>query len=115
MSEQNIGVPGGWSEFSCELSKTALKIFEETKPIGVRYSPVAVATQVVAGTNYAFFCNANRPVGSPYNNAAIIYIHAPLPGEGEPSIVRIEPIEISLYPSPQVNQDKGDVHVHIHR
>ena len=51
---------GGWNEYSCDISENAQKVFDNALEDldGVLYTPVAVATQVVSGTNYSFFCNA---------------------------------------------------------
>lgn len=50
---------GGWGLFH-ELSNEDKAAFASGIEgfVGVSYRPVAVATQVVAGCNYAFFCNA---------------------------------------------------------
>ncbi len=51
---------GGWSSYSTDLSDSFLSVFKvATKGlIGVSYVPFAVSTQIVAGTNYHFLCNA---------------------------------------------------------
>ena len=76
--------PGGWSAFSCDISKEAREAFDEAMAgfIGVRYSPVAVAQQVVAGTNYAFFCNTVSSTNPPQRSVAIVEVFQPLPGQG---------------------------------
>ncbi|CAG9297074.1 hypothetical protein [Celerinatantimonas diazotrophica] len=53
------GMMGAWSEYH-KLSPEDQKVFDEGMEgfTGVGYSPVAVATQVVNGENYSFFCNA---------------------------------------------------------
>lgn len=58
--------------------------------IGVRYEPLIVATQVVAGTNYRFICNASIPGKDEY--VAAVTIFEPLPGQGEPVPTNIERI-----------------------
>ena len=54
--------------------------------MGVKYSPNAVSTQVVAGTNYRYDCMASMP---PYEVVwkAIVEIFAPL--NGKPYLVGI--------------------------
>ena len=81
---------GGWSEYSCDISPEALKAFEEAMSgfVGVGYSPVAVAQQVVAGMNYNFFCNARVVVPNAPNGAALVSIYQPL--EGKAGITHIE-------------------------
>lgn len=53
---------GGWTPFG-DLSDDAKAVFKDgiSHLLGVDYSPVAVATQVVNGMNYCFFCNASIP------------------------------------------------------
>ena len=52
-------LPGGWSEYSCELSPEAAAAFKEAFAhfVGASYTPVAFAQQVVNGMNYSYFCN----------------------------------------------------------
>jgi len=74
-------IVGGYSPYTCDISPEAKKSFDEVKfPIGVDYTPVAVSTQLVAGSNYNFFCNARAVTPSAYNEAAIVSIYAPLKG-----------------------------------
>ena len=75
------GRPGGWTPFSTTISKEAMDIFNKTKPVGVHYTPLAVATQVVSGTNYRFFCNAQVVYPDAPNDAVITQIYQPLNGE----------------------------------
>ncbi|BCS52694.1 hypothetical protein [Geobacter sp. SVR] len=49
--------------------------------LGVRYAPVAVASPVVAGINYAFFCNGSVVYPGGPNEAFIIKIYAPPQGD----------------------------------
>lgn len=85
---------GGWSTFSCNISGEAKQAFEEAMEgfVGVEYTPVAVAEQVVAGMNYSFFCNAKVVYPNAPNQAAIVNVFKPLGGE---KAVRtgIEPIK----------------------
>ncbi|MGH1539685.1 MAG: hypothetical protein ACRBHB_04625 [Arenicella sp.] len=81
---------GSYTAFSCEIDNDARAAFAEAFEnfVGVRYEPVAVSTQVVAGTNYAFFCNATLayPGSTPY--PAMVNIFQSL--EGKSSITHIE-------------------------
>ncbi len=74
---------GAWEAFKC-VSKDddAAAVFAEaTKDlVGVDYIPVAVATQVVSGINYRFFCNSRVVIPHARNGAAIVEIYAPLNG-----------------------------------
>ena len=76
-------LPGGWTPYSTTLSADAKKVFDSVIKglIGVKYSPLAVATQVVSGTNYRFFCNAQGGYPGALNDAVIIQIYQPLQGE----------------------------------
>lgn len=49
--------------------------------VGVDYVPLAVATQVVSGINYRFFCNAKGVYPGSTNDAAMVQIYQPLDGE----------------------------------
>lgn len=71
-------MPGGWSAFQC-VNKEATQVFEKALQgfVGVSYTPVAFATQVVAGTNFRFFCNARIVYPESINEAAIISIYQP--------------------------------------
>jgi hypothetical protein len=87
---------GAYTTFSCDISKEAKDVFTKVfkDHVGVNYTPVAVATQVVAGTNYAFFCNAKGVYPNAINQAALVNIHQPLPGQGEPNITGIRVFNI---------------------
>jgi hypothetical protein len=74
-------IPGGWTPYSTTISKEAMDIFNKTKPIGVNYTPLAVSTQVVSGTNYRFFCNAQVVYPNSPNDAVITQIYKPLNGD----------------------------------
>lgn len=85
-------ITGAWSEFSCDLSPSDLAVFEAAMKglMGVRYEPVAVATQVVAAINYDFFCNARVVYPGATNESAMVRILNP--ATGEPHIVSINRI-----------------------
>ncbi|MFN4904990.1 MAG: hypothetical protein ACK6AO_19450 [Planctomycetota bacterium] len=75
-------IPGGWTQYKTSISSDAQAAFDEALKglVGVHYSPIAVAEQIVAGKNYRFFCNANAVVPNSPNYAAIISIYKPLSG-----------------------------------
>jgi len=79
MSQPNTLV-GGWTTYRAELSEEETKVFNEAFKgfVGVQYNPVAVASQVVAGVNYRYFCNARAVIPDPQNQAAIVSIYKPL-------------------------------------
>ncbi|WP_432452206.1 MULTISPECIES: hypothetical protein [unclassified Agarivorans] len=72
---------GGWSPFH-ELSDEDNQVFVHGMEgfVGVSYKPLVVATQVVAGCNYAFFCNAEvvYPGAQPY--PAMVHMFSDLQG-----------------------------------
>lgn len=57
--------------------------------VGVSYTPQSVATQVVAGTNYRFICNAVTATHKPQSYQAEVVVYQPLPGQGEARITKI--------------------------
>jgi len=73
-------VVGGWTPYSTTVPAEAKKVFDSVIKglLGVHYTPLAVATQVVAGTNYRFFCNAKGVYPNALNEAVIIQIYQPL-------------------------------------
>lgn len=88
---QNKGkatLPGGWSAFG-PLDAQSKEVFEAAMKglVGVIYTPREVSTQVVAGTNYRFRCDAEVPGPSGTKYAAMIEIHQPL--QGQPTITAI--------------------------
>ena len=74
---------GAYSPYTCKISAEAKEAFAQATRdlLGVRYSPVAVSTQIVSGINYKFFCNTQAATVMPLNGAAIVSIYAPLKGE----------------------------------
>ena len=80
---------GAWTPFRTEISKEEMEIFKKvTDPLlGVKYSPVAVASQVVNGANYRFFCNSKAVYPNAINDATMIFVYKP--SDGEPYIIYI--------------------------
>ncbi len=74
---------GAYSPYTCEITKEARAAFDQAMKdiIGVKYSPVAVSSQVVSGMNYKFFCNTEASTLYPRLGAAIVSIYAPLKGD----------------------------------
>jgi hypothetical protein len=81
-------LPGGWSAFG-PLDAQSMEVFETAMKgqKGVIYTPREVSTQVVAGTNYRFRCDAEVPGPSGSKYAAMIEIYQPL--QGQPTITAI--------------------------
>ncbi|MFM2486212.1 hypothetical protein [Celerinatantimonas yamalensis] len=73
---------GGWSVFR-SLDSEDKEVFTKAMKgfTGVDYSPIAVATQVVEGTNFAFFCNAKGVYPEATVFPAIIHIYRNLQNE----------------------------------
>jgi len=92
-----IQVAGGYSNWNFTISPEADAIFKAAvNLVGVKYTPIAFATQVVAGTNYAFLCKAAVVVPNAPQRAVKLYIFKPLPGQGEPHVTQI----LDVFPAP---------------
>lgn len=91
MSNQILGA---YTTFTCKMDDAANQAWKEAMVIvGVNYQPVAVASQQVAGTNYAFFCNATVVAPDAPTWPAMVMIFKPL--DGKPAcITRIERISL---------------------
>ncbi|PAJ76375.1 hypothetical protein CJF42_00290 [Pseudoalteromonas sp. NBT06-2] len=76
-------LPGGFSQFNCKIDEEAKASFADAFEhiVGVDYQPIAVATQVVAGLNYAFFCNATVVYPGAVSYPAIVHIFRSLDGK----------------------------------
>lgn len=85
---------GGWTSFNFDVSDEAKAVFGKALDglTGVGYTPLAVATQVVAGINYCFLCKGEVVAPGGHQIAAKVYIFEPLPGQGDPRITDIEEI-----------------------
>jgi hypothetical protein len=90
MSNQVLA--GGWSNFDFTLTPQAKDVFETAmSPLfGAKYTPLAFASQVVAGTNYCFLCEVQYTTPFPDENTVKVYIHQPL--SGRPIHYRLIPI-----------------------
>lgn len=87
-SQQGPMLPGGWSEFGpLDARSTAVFAAAMKGLLGVHYTPKQVSTQIVAGTNYRYRCDAK--VVSPHSEkfTATVEIFQPL--HGEPVITKI--------------------------
>lgn len=83
------GLMGGWqdnSEFPNMLSDEENEIFNKALEgvVGVSYTPVAkLASQVVAGTNYAFLATGTKVTATPITHLYVVKIYADLSGNAE--------------------------------
>jgi hypothetical protein len=90
----NVFAPGGWSNWQFHLTPDAEKVFKEAFAhfLGVGYTPMAFATQVVAGMNYSFLAKGKvvAPAGVEFLARIHIYV---APGQNPviTQITRIEP------------------------
>jgi hypothetical protein len=89
MANQN---PGEWSHFDFTLTPQAKDAFETAmQPMfGAKYTPLAFASQSVAGFNYCFLCDVQYATPFPNENAVKVYIYQP--SDGQPHHYRIVPI-----------------------
>ena len=73
--------PGGWTPFAKVTSDTQ-KVFDEALKglLGVGYTPLAVTSQVVSGTNYIFAVNARLVYPNSHEYPALIRVFKPLNG-----------------------------------
>lgn len=80
------GSGSGWkinTKVGSYLTKSEKKAFDKAveQLDGVTYTPVfTLATQVVAGTNYAFFCKAKTVTQKPKNSWKIVFVYQDLSG-----------------------------------
>jgi hypothetical protein len=79
-------VVGGYTEErdvtaeDTEIFAAAMEGFD-----GVKYEPLKVSTQVVAGTNYKFYCKATNATPDAKERYAYVTIYVPLPVSGDPA------------------------------
>ncbi len=73
---------GDWSNFDFTLTPLAKDTFQTAmQPLfGAKYTPLAFASQTVAGINYCFLCDVQYATAFPDGNAVKIYVHQPLDG-----------------------------------
>lgn len=89
---ENQNVAGGWTP-NRPLEDEDLKVFEQAFSgfVGVKYTPLEVSTQIVAGTNYRFICRAETMTATPVIFHAEVCIFKPL--QGDPCITQIVRLE----------------------
>lgn len=91
MTEQ---VPGSWSGFRL-LTENDRKVFHQATEglLGVKYVPLAVSTQIVAGENFIFLSSAEVVHPSAQPHLVAVYVYQPLGGK-PPYVTRIENIQL---------------------
>lgn len=91
---------GGFTDLRDPSEEEIEMLRKATSNLDVTYTPIKVATQVVAGTNYLFQCyyegdEIELSNGQKYRKTELcwIKIFKPLPGRGEPSVTDIQKID----------------------
>jgi len=81
-------IAGGWSKFRA-LTAEDKDVFERAMKglVGVSYEPLLVSTQVVAGENFKYLCNATLVIQEPTTSHKMVQIFRSL--ENEVSITSI--------------------------
>ncbi len=79
---EGIRDAGGYSEFR-KLTREEQLIFDQALEglVGAGYTPLLVSTQVVAGLNYRFYCDAVGITNPPMYFNAYVYVFRSLEGE----------------------------------
>jgi hypothetical protein len=78
--------------FDFTLTPKAQEIFKKAvNLVGVSYTPLAFATQVVAGTNWCFLAKGAVAVFGAPQIAALLYVFEPL--DGSPYLTEIKQIK----------------------
>jgi len=83
---------GGWGSWSFPVTEEALKVFEDVQShlLGVKYTPFAVASQPVAGRNWAFLAGAK--VVAPHGPQSVKVIHVYQSLQGPVHITQIKDV-----------------------
>lgn len=85
---------GGWTNFSFSLTEDAKNVLKEALGglVGVGYTPLACATQVVAGINYCFLCKRAVVYPNAPESVVKVYIYKPPTGPSHiTEIVEVKP------------------------
>ena len=93
---QNGLVVGGYTD-QREPTEEEVEMFRYVTGEGdMVFTPLSVSTQVVAGTNYRFYCrteDTSKPEGEDRPGYCYLTIFKPLPGMGNPKLSKIEQLE----------------------
>ncbi|CCI09267.1 hypothetical protein [Microcystis aeruginosa] len=83
---------GEWTAFSFSITESAKNVFDAALKgfVGVGYTPLAFATQVVAGMNYCFLCKGKVVYPNAPDLVVLVYIYKP--PQGAPHITKISQI-----------------------
>lgn len=83
-----MSIAGGWSKFRA-LTAEDKEVFDKAMDgiMGVSYEPLLVSTQVVAGENFKYLCNATLVIKDPTTSHKMVQIFRSL--ENEVSITSI--------------------------
>jgi hypothetical protein len=81
---ENQYIVGAYADYR-SLDDEDRQLFASTYTHKSKLTPQSVATQVVAGTNYKFICTDDS------ENVVKVVIFKPLPDQGEPKVLSIEP------------------------
>jgi hypothetical protein len=83
--------PGGWSDWN-EVTQKEKDVFDPAirSIVGVKYTPLFFASQVVAGMNYCFLCKGMIINKEQTMIVASVHIYKPL--SGEPHVTEIHRI-----------------------
>lgn len=86
------GLAGGYTTFGPADKSPLAALLQAKAGVGVHYTPLAVASQVVAGVNYAIFATAKiaYPDATPYNVIATLLLDL----KGEYHLTYIERVQI---------------------
>lgn len=91
-------VSGAYSTWNFDVFPEDAALLQIATATGVNYVPIAVASQVSAdGTNYAFLCRTELVSSGASQRAAIVYIHSPPLGRGDPHVTQI--LEVAPQPA----------------
>ncbi len=85
---------GGYTE-DREVTDDDRAIFNKAMEgmTGVQYEPEKVATQVVSGTNYRFYCKATEVIPDVTSSYVHVIIYVPLGENAVPEFVEAIPVE----------------------
>jgi hypothetical protein len=78
-------LPGGWSAFNFTIPDDVKEVFDQSvgsQIADVNYTPLAYATQIVAGVKYCFLCEGTVATSAEKGVAVKVYILVPIKGGG---------------------------------
>lgn len=93
MEKDLIGGFTSFRKFNSEEEAMFNHVMEHFQ--GVNHSPLAVATQKVNGTNFAFLCESKIVIPDSESYNTLVIIHKPLPNVSEaPILMEIRNVKI---------------------